>query len=90
MTNIELEKEKARCESFLLANGWEISERCTDYTSFDKHGYLSISIDYDDSVHHKIVFLDETGDFHHMPLSYYALLGFLFENEQITDGYKKG
>ncbi|MEO9884028.1 MAG: hypothetical protein ABJG33_00180 [Balneola sp.] len=78
---------------FLIANGYEeITE--VSYDEYDKEvhpEFRSFSksdnhygLDINDC---QIVFLDETGDFLHLPMNKYALLGALIQLKQISVDY---
>jgi hypothetical protein len=75
---------KEKCIDFLKANGWkEDSEPESDYRSFYKKNVNAIDVSDDE-----IVLLDDTGDYLHLPVNYYALIGALIHHSQIGIGYK--
>lgn len=55
------------------------TEIIDDYIHLSKKGF--INIDVDDT---EIVFIDDTGDFLHIPINIYALKGALLLNHQIN------
>lgn len=69
------------CKQFLLENGWEKDnedgEAC-EFDSYSKNDSISIDISNEE-----IVFLNDSGDFLHLPLNYFALVGALIECRQI-------
>ncbi|SME89320.1 hypothetical protein [Desulfovibrio gilichinskyi] len=74
---------KKRCKRFLKANGWEYDAICKGGGG----AYISpvaCCIEVQDD---EIVFIDDTGDFLHIPTDYYALIGALLETRQIGAGY---
>lgn len=77
-------KTSLRCKQFLIQNGWT-------YDPVSKIGsgaYIkgtSIAIDFGDD---EIVLLDDTGDFLHLPMNYYALVGALIEFRQLPLNYQ--
>ena len=82
-----MSKVKEKCIKFLIMNGYiysnEIDTDITTYTTYTKVGACAIDIDEDE-----IVLIDDTGDFLHLPLNYYALIGALIEHRQIAVDYK--
>ena len=77
-------KEKDRCIIFLEQNGWrcDTDDSSEDYTTYFKTNHYGVDFDND-----KMVFICDSGDFLHLPISYYALIGVLMEYRQITCGY---
>lgn len=80
---IEENNTLKRCVKFLLENGWE---KATD--NYDKfYSYCrKNSVDVDIS-EEEIVLIGENGDFLHMNLNYFALVGALIEYRQIGFNY---
>jgi len=75
-------REIGRCKRFLNANGWE-------YLPGDPGAYhvpesFSIELNSGDD---EIVFVNDTGDFLHLPLNYYALVGALVELRALKANY---
>lgn len=69
---------------FLKKNGYkEESDKGGEYRSFFKGDLCAIDIGVDE-----IVFIDDTGDFLHLPLNYYALIGALIHFRQLSVNYK--
>jgi len=68
-----MSKEINKIARFLRANGWKRGNKDGDYVPFHKEG--SVGIDMGEG---EIVFIDDTGDFAHIPLNYYALVGFVY------------
>lgn len=69
--------------NFLIKNGYkEDSEKGTGYKSFHKDGLSSIDVCADE-----IVFIGEEGDWLHIPLNYYALIGALVHYRQLSFSY---
>lgn len=77
-----MKKEYKRCCGFLTKNGFDISSRDGDYISFCRSGSIGVDISYDD-----IVFIDDRGDFLHLPLNYYSLVGAMIEFKQLGFAY---
>lgn len=78
-------KELGRCKQFLLENGWNKDrddEDAGDFNRYYKEG--SIGVDISDK---GIVLVCDIGDFLHLHLSYYALVGALIEYHQIGFNY---
>ena len=77
-------KAKDRCIIFLEQNGWkcDIDTPTNEYTSYCKDGY--IGVDFNDN---EMVFISDTGDFLHVPINYYTLVGVMMEYRQIDCGY---
>ena len=72
-----------RIIEFLTKNGYkEDSEKVAEYRSFFKDNLSSIDINKDE-----IVFIGEEGDWLHIPLNYYALIGVLLHHRQLGTNY---
>ena len=70
-----IEKERRKCEEFLLFNGWEKEiEENSEFTHYNKLGAFSVDIGKDE-----IVFIGDIGDFESIPINYYCLIGALLE-----------
>lgn len=68
---------------FLLKNRYkEDTEKGAEYRSFFKDGLSSIDINSDE-----IVFIGEEGDWLHIPVNYYALIGALLHHRQLATNY---
>src|SRR5690554_592925 len=85
MNKVLMKKTKERCKQFLVENGWkhDVDNDDGDYESYYKTTYPIIDIGNDE-----IVFVDNNGDFLHLPVNYYALIGGLIECQLIDLGYK--
>ena len=72
------------CKKFLLLNGYHQAEEdeFENCTTFVKNNLSDVQICEDE-----IVFLNDNGDFLHLPLNYFALVGALMEFRQIGMGY---
>jgi hypothetical protein len=69
---------------FLIKNDYkEDSEKGSEYRSFYKSDLYSIDVG-----NKEIVFISENGDFLHIPINYYALIGVLIHYRQIAIAYK--
>jgi len=69
---------------FLLNNGYiEETENGTEYRSFFKDGLSSIDVNSSE-----IVFIGETGDWLHIPVNYYAIIGALIHYSELAINYK--
>ena len=70
---------------FLLNNGYsqDIDDSDNEVTTFTSNAKLMTVEVWDE----EIVFIDGTGDFLHLPLNYYALIGGLMEFRQIAINY---
>lgn len=78
-----MEMEMERIIEFLIKNGYkEDTEKGAEYRSFFKEGLSSINVSSD-----VIVFAGEEGDWLHIPVNYYALMGALFHNRQLAIDY---
>lgn len=77
-------KEKNRCIIFLEKNGWKcnIDTIKDEYTSYYKNGYIAVDIGADE-----MVFISDIGDFLHVSINYYTLVGVLMEYRQIDCNY---
>lgn len=64
--------ETQKIVDIIRANGWLYDDK-DEYMHFFKDG--SIGIDIGDN---EVVFIDDNGDFAHIPLNYYAVVGFIF------------
>lgn len=74
-----------RCIKFLESNGWAANyepENEDEFLSLMKDECIGIDINK-----YEIVLIDGTGDFLHLPLNYYALVGALIEYRQIAINY---
>ena len=80
-----MKKTKERCKQFLVENGWkhDVDNDDDGYESYYKAMYSTVDIGKDG-----IVFVDNNGDFLHLPVNYYALIGALIEYNLIDMGYK--
>jgi hypothetical protein len=72
-----------RIIEFLTKNGYkEETERGAEYRSFFKDGLSSIDVNNDE-----IVFIGDKGDWLHIPVNYYALIGALLHHRQLATNY---
>ena len=71
-----------RIIEFLTKNGYKEDETVGEYRSFFKDNLSSIDINKDE-----IVFIGEEGDWLHIPLNYYALIGALLHHRQLGTNY---
>jgi hypothetical protein len=68
---------------FIKSNGYkEETEKNSEYRSFFKEGVSSIDISNDE-----IVLIGEQGDWLHLPINYYSLLGALIHHRQLACDY---
>lgn len=68
---------------FLKSNGYEEeTEKGSDYRSFHKKNASSIDINKNE-----IVLIGDRGDWLHIPVNYYALLGALIHHRQLACDY---
>jgi hypothetical protein len=68
---------------FLKSNGYtEDTEKGSEYRSFFKNGLSSIDVNNDE-----IVFIGDEGDWLHIPLNYYALIGALLHHRELASNY---
>lgn len=74
--------EKDFCIKLLEINGWLFSHS-DDYKSYHKKGYSGIDID-----DNEIVLIGDIGDYCHLPINRYALLGALIQFRQLTPCYR--
>jgi len=84
-----MKKKLEKCIKFLEMNGFEKVFKKVDilkedeYISFRKEGRLCLDIN-----EKEIVLIDDTGDFLHLLLNYYALIGALIHFGLINTLYK--
>lgn len=72
-----------RIIEFLIKNGYkEDTEKGAEYRSFYKDRLSSIDVTKDE-----IVFIGEEGDWLHVPVNYYALIGALLHHRQLATNY---
>lgn len=57
---------------FLKANGWKYDSKDT-YMHFYKKDSIAVDVGTDE-----VVFIDDSGDFAHIPLNFYAVVGFVY------------
>ena len=74
--------EKEKCKKFLVFNGWSMESASDEYDNYFKNG--CIGVDVSDN---ELVLVGDYGDFLHMPINYYALIGALLEFRQISANY---
>lgn len=81
-------KQIEHCINFLSKNDYIITDKNNEYTSLiHKEKYTNISaIDISEK---EIVFINDTGDWLHIPCHYYALIGALLHFNQISINYKR-
>jgi len=78
MTQLQMTK------SFLTNNGWKnIADIDDEYLSFHKDGNIGVNINFNE-----IVLISDEGDFCHLPLNIFALIGALLHYRAITFNYK--
>lgn len=72
--------EQLKCEQFLKANGYRFigNDNGDEWWSYAKDGAYGVDLG-----NREIVFLDDSGDFLHLPINYYTLVGALIELRQI-------
>ena len=75
--------ELEKCKLFLTNNGYENIAVDSEYVSYHKEGVSGIDMNEDE-----IVFIDDSGDWLHIPLNYFALIGACIHYSQIGVGYK--
>lgn len=68
---------------FIKLNGWTLEDENDDYKSFSNGDAAGIDIDANE-----IVLIDAGGDFCHLPLNLYALIGALIVHRQISIIFK--
>ena len=73
-----------KCKEFFLLNGGKFIDQDDEYYNFDFQGF-GISLALDNS---EIIFIDYSGDFAHINMNYYELIGFMIENRMLGVGYK--
>lgn len=78
-------EQRERVVEFLKKNGWSFEYEDKQYWTFNKEGSCEIQVSVNDD---KIVLLDDTGDFLHLYINYYTLIGVLMEYRQIACNYK--
>jgi hypothetical protein len=71
--------ERQKIGNFLTKNGWKYDGHDGEYTHYNCHNRASVDVGKDE-----IVFVGDIGDFAHIPLSYYALVGFVYVNRIIA------
>lgn len=77
-------KSLEHCVLFLEANGWKRDDSESDaIISFYKEGCIGVDI-----MDTSIVLIDDTGDFCHIDINYFTLIGALIEYRQIPFNYK--
>jgi hypothetical protein len=76
--------ELEKCIEFLTKNGWEFdaTSKDSDYMLYTKGDLVGVDINK-----HEIVFVGGEGDFLHLPVNYYVLIGALLEHRQVTTSY---
>ena len=72
--------EVVLCEKLLELNGWKFDENWGVYVK--EH---QVAVEF---YMNELVLIDGTGDFLHIPVNYYALVGALIECKQISVNYK--
>jgi len=72
-----------RCITFLEANGWRLIDGTDDYKSYHKPGNIGVDVS-----ENELVFIDDTGDFLHLPVNYFALVGAFIELRAISMDYQ--
>ena len=76
-------KIASKCKKLIVRNGWKYDVlKHGGSGAYNKEGLCSIDFDVDE-----IVLLDDTGDFLHLPMNYYALVGALIEYRQLAINY---
>jgi hypothetical protein len=69
---------------FLIKHGWALSDQEDGCESYCKEGCVGIDVCTEsDYFTNEIVLLDESGDFLHIPLDIYSLIGALVYHRQI-------
>lgn len=77
--------EMKKIITFLEKNGYkEDSDACSEYRAFNKSNASSVDIN-----NREIVLVGERGDWLHLPLNYYALVGALIHHRQLACDYKQ-
>lgn len=82
--NNKLFGEFKKCKDFLELNGAKFIDKDDEYYNYDFDGYR-ICLALDNS---EIIFIGDSGDFAHINLSYYELVGFMIDKSFIGVGYK--
>jgi hypothetical protein len=67
-----------RVVEFLIVNGWKYDSK-DEYMHFNKNDLVSIDVGETE-----VVFIDDTGDFAHIPLNFYAVVGFIYVHRIIV------
>jgi hypothetical protein len=67
----------------LTTNGWMFSHSSDEGIVYAADDLVAVEI-----MDNEIVLLDDTGDFLHLPLNYYALVGALIDFRQLRANYK--
>lgn len=81
-------KIDSRIPVFLNENGWEVSDTEAGSTTYSKEGCVDVQICVEsDYFSDEIVLIGDDGDFAHVALDYYALIGVLFAYRQIGTGF---
>lgn len=81
-----MKQQRIRIDKFLRLNGWkfDLDSDYPEHAIYHKDGCVSVDMTEDE-----IVFIDGSGDFNHQPLNYYALIGVLICNRQISASFKE-
>lgn len=74
-----------KCGRFLEANGWKLDSERKYATEGDV--YLNDTAPAIQVLAGEIVFLDDSGDFLHIPKNYFALVGAMIEYRMLTFSY---
>ena len=83
-TEPKIKSKKKKIQEFLNANGWKLGNKEDEYLTYDKDGCLSIDIS-----DKEMVFLDDSGDFHHADTNLYTLIGVLICYRQLPLNFKQ-
>ena len=88
--NKKIEKEKFKCIEFLKINGWEsnyedFSQTVENYT-FNKPDSYSVDFEVTGD---QMIFIDDTGDFLHMPVNLYSMIGVLIYHRMLPVCFKQ-
>lgn len=78
--------EKSKCVQFLFDNGWERDAPNDEYVHLAYPNSGRISIDVNEK---EIVFINDNGDFLHLPCNIYALIGGLLHFRQLPVNYNQ-
>ena len=73
-----------KCIKFLENNGYSKQDSEEEFQSMVKANVSRIDLN-----ENEIVFIDDIGDWIHLPCNYYALIGALIHYSQLGIGYKK-